>query len=158
MAPRPAPRCPLPHAGTGAFFFAGLRESGRGRGAPFARAGKAQCPPRPGHPHPRKGKFEKLVIRAGRSRGPSGLQAAGTPGSPPGMAQPPRNGRGPLPQLLPRATGLPEPATWPGVPVPKFQEKQRLPKESCLAPLPTGVDGAGSGACQVEAEYLLSAR
>lgn len=102
------PRCPRPSTlrWDGYVFLSKDQESGLGGGAGRARpplcGQEGRCVP--GRPHPRKGKFEKLVIGGGRTRPgrpPSERRAHLVPG--PGSPSAPK-GQGPHPQLLPRAT------------------------------------------------------
>lgn len=64
------PRAPVPCAGTGGLCFPKARKvasAGGARGARSPLCGQeGRCVP--GRPHPRKGKFEKLVIGGGRTR------------------------------------------------------------------------------------------
>lgn len=64
------PRAPVPCAGTGGLFFPKARKVASAGGAQGARSPlcgqEGRCVP--GRPHPRKGKFEKLVIGGGRTR------------------------------------------------------------------------------------------
>lgn len=151
------PRAPVPCAGTGGLSFPKARKvasAGGARGARSPLCGQeGRCVP--GRPHPRKGKFEKLVIGGGRTRRAS-ERAAGTPG--PGLGWPSApKGQGPPFSAPSQGHMPPDRASWPGVTLAKFRGRERLPKESCLVPLGAGMDEARGGLVRWKAVCLLRA-
>lgn len=150
----PIPAARRPARGRVRFSFPKTRRvavaGGAGRTRPPLCGKEGRRAGSPGRPHPRKGKFEKLVIgrvrtRPGRplSSGHTWFPAQDRLAAPKGQDTPssaPGKGHMPLRRL----------ASWPGVTEKKFQEKERWQKKVFWLHCWLGVDGAGSGGCQVE--------